>query len=176
MSFRTSIQRYPKPSQQQQSHSSRRYMDHLWLWNNIMSVVMMMMMMLILTLTPTTTATHHSSNNHNYGMNQVVVAFHPTITTTTTVLRNGPDRIPYIQRSTTPSAILLKFHTTPSPSPSPQMRSFTRLYESMVNGEDEDDTTTKNEIVARRIIVQGDVQGGYYRSCVLNEVCSMQFV
>ena len=172
MSFRTSIQRYPKPSQQQQSHSSRRYMDHLWLWNNIMSVVMMMMMIIILTLTPTTTATHHSSNNHNYGMNQVVVvAFHPT--TTTTVLRNGQDRIPHIQRCTTPSAILLKFHT-----PSPKMRSFTRLYESIVNGEDDDDdtTTTKNEIVARRIIVQGDVQGGYYRSCVLNEVCSMQFV
>ena len=28
------------------------------------------------------------------------------------------------------------------------------------------------EIVARRIIVKGDVQGGYYRSCVLNEVRS----
>jgi hypothetical protein len=28
-----------------------------------------------------------------------------------------------------------------------------------------------NEIVARRIIVKGDVQGGYYRACVLNEVC-----
>ena len=27
-----------------------------------------------------------------------------------------------------------------------------------------------DEIVARRIIVKGDVQGGYYRSCVLNEV------
>ena len=107
-------------------------------------------------------------------MNQVVVAFHPTTTTTTTVLRNGQDRIPHIQRCTTPSAILLKFHTPP---PSPKMRSFTRLYESMVNGEDDDDdtTTTKNEIVARRIIVQGDVQGGYYRSCVLNEVCSMYF-
>ncbi|KAG7353709.1 acylphosphatase [Nitzschia inconspicua] len=26
-----------------------------------------------------------------------------------------------------------------------------------------------NEIVARRIVVEGDVQGGYYRSCVLNE-------
>ena len=26
------------------------------------------------------------------------------------------------------------------------------------------------EIVARRIVVKGDVQGGYYRSCVLNEV------
>mmetsp|Transcript_26876 Transcript_26876/g.50320 ORF Transcript_26876/g.50320 Transcript_26876/m.50320 type:complete len:173 (-) Transcript_26876:160-678(-) len=26
-----------------------------------------------------------------------------------------------------------------------------------------------NEIVARRIVVTGDVQGGYYRSCVLNE-------
>jgi hypothetical protein len=27
-----------------------------------------------------------------------------------------------------------------------------------------------SEIVARRIIVKGDVQGGYYRSCVRNEV------
>jgi hypothetical protein len=27
-----------------------------------------------------------------------------------------------------------------------------------------------NEIIARKIIVEGDVQGGYYRSCVLNEV------
>jgi hypothetical protein len=27
-----------------------------------------------------------------------------------------------------------------------------------------------DDIVARRIIVQGDVQGGYYRSCVRNEV------
>lgn len=29
---------------------------------------------------------------------------------------------------------------------------------------------SSGEIVARRIIVKGDVQGGYYRSCVLNEV------
>jgi hypothetical protein len=27
-----------------------------------------------------------------------------------------------------------------------------------------------NEIIARRIIVKGNVQGGYYRACVLNEV------
>ena len=27
-----------------------------------------------------------------------------------------------------------------------------------------------NEIVARRIVVTGDVDGGYYRSCVKNEV------
>lgn len=27
-----------------------------------------------------------------------------------------------------------------------------------------------NEIIARRIIVKGSVQGGYYRSCVNNEV------
>jgi hypothetical protein len=26
------------------------------------------------------------------------------------------------------------------------------------------------ELIARRIVVEGDVQGGYYRSCVLNEV------
>lgn len=34
------------------------------------------------------------------------------------------------------------------------------------NGEHDD----SGEIVARRIVVKGDVQGGYYRSCVLNEV------
>lgn len=28
-----------------------------------------------------------------------------------------------------------------------------------------------NELIARRIIVVGDVDGGYYRSCVKNEVC-----
>ena len=27
-----------------------------------------------------------------------------------------------------------------------------------------------NEIIAKRIVVEGDVQGGYYRSCVRNEV------
>lgn len=31
---------------------------------------------------------------------------------------------------------------------------------------DGDDSDT----VARRIIVKGDVQGGYYRACVINEV------
>lgn len=36
---------------------------------------------------------------------------------------------------------------------------------------DESASTDPNDIVARRIIVKGDVQGGYYRSCVLNEVC-----
>lgn len=30
-------------------------------------------------------------------------------------------------------------------------------------------TVDPDEIVARRITVKGDVQGGYYRSCVLNE-------
>jgi acylphosphatase len=38
---------------------------------------------------------------------------------------------------------------------------------------EEDHTNNDNgtqEIIARRIIVKGDVQGGYYRSCVLNEV------
>jgi hypothetical protein len=29
---------------------------------------------------------------------------------------------------------------------------------------------SKDAIIARRIIVKGDVQGGYYRACVLNEV------
>ncbi|KAL3894514.1 MAG: hypothetical protein SGARI_007719 [Bacillariaceae sp.] len=32
-----------------------------------------------------------------------------------------------------------------------------------------DDDADNDDIVARKIIVEGDVQGGYYRSCVLNE-------
>jgi hypothetical protein len=38
------------------------------------------------------------------------------------------------------------------------------------DNDSDDNSNKKNEIVARRIIVKGDVQGGYYRSCVLNEV------
>merc|ERR1712232_1435821 len=30
-------------------------------------------------------------------------------------------------------------------------------------------TEDSSEVVAKRIVVRGDVQGGYYRSCVLNE-------
>jgi len=34
----------------------------------------------------------------------------------------------------------------------------------------EGSSADESEVIARRIIVTGDVQGGYYRSCVLNEV------
>lgn len=40
------------------------------------------------------------------------------------------------------------------------------------------DTVDADEVVARRIVVVGDVHGGYYRSCVRNEVfvvCCCQF-
>jgi acylphosphatase len=37
------------------------------------------------------------------------------------------------------------------------------------NDSENHNESISNEIVARRVIVQGDVQGGYYRSCVLNE-------
>jgi hypothetical protein len=33
---------------------------------------------------------------------------------------------------------------------------------------------SSDAIVARRIVVKGDVQGGYYRTCVLNEVRYMR--
>lgn len=33
-----------------------------------------------------------------------------------------------------------------------------------------DSKPDQNELIAKRIIVEGNVQGGYYRSCVLNEV------
>jgi hypothetical protein len=44
---------------------------------------------------------------------------------------------------------------------------------SIDNNDDNDDP---EEVIARRIIVKGDVQGGYYRSCVLNEVSNEPFV
>ena len=40
----------------------------------------------------------------------------------------------------------------------------------LLKAEESNGAHDPNEIVARRIIVRGDVQGGYYRSCVLNEV------
>jgi acylphosphatase len=41
---------------------------------------------------------------------------------------------------------------------------------SLASNDSEDhNESISSEIVARRIIVKGDVQGGYYRSCVLNE-------
>ena len=30
-------------------------------------------------------------------------------------------------------------------------------------------TADPTELIAKRIVVEGDVQGGYFRSCVLNE-------
>jgi hypothetical protein len=36
--------------------------------------------------------------------------------------------------------------------------------------EDNNNASDNDDYVAKRIIVKGDVQGGYYRSCVLNEV------
>ena len=47
------------------------------------------------------------------------------------------------------------------------------MAEETSGGDDDDD---EEEIVARRIVVTGDVQGGYYRSCVLNEVCDKRVV
>lgn len=38
-----------------------------------------------------------------------------------------------------------------------------------VAASDSSTETDPNEIIARRIFVEGDVQGGYYRSCVRNE-------
>lgn len=35
---------------------------------------------------------------------------------------------------------------------------------------DDSQNDDPNDIIAKRIIVTGDVQGGYYRSCILNEV------
>lgn len=48
--------------------------------------------------------------------------------------------------------------TFPSPIPS-------ALHAEAVDGE-----ADPSELIARRIVVTGDVDGGYYRSCVKNEV------
>jgi acylphosphatase len=40
-----------------------------------------------------------------------------------------------------------------------------RRFMTQANGSEGED----QDIIARRIVVTGDVQGGYYRSCVLNE-------
>jgi hypothetical protein len=54
------------------------------------------------------------------------------------------------------SAFVIKGHPTPT----------------MVKLSAASDSTSvdADEIIARRIVVTGDVQGGYYRSCVRNEV------
>ena len=43
------------------------------------------------------------------------------------------------------------------------------------NNGDSTNNMDANEIIARRIIVVGDVDGGYYRSCVKNEVSNFTF-
>lgn len=105
-----------------------------------------------------------------------VTAFHSTTT------RNLPDR------SYTLLSVLL---SSKSPQHPPRTNSYssgsysigptkrivacsTLLHETSINGSDDknqsyDKNDKSDEIVARRIIVKGDVQGGYYRSCVLNE-------
>lgn len=37
-------------------------------------------------------------------------------------------------------------------------------------------TNDDDDLVAKRIIVSGDVQGGYYRACVINEVSTLLLV
>jgi len=46
----------------------------------------------------------------------------------------------------------------------------TAAQDASATSSDAADQHDGNELVARRIVVTGDVQGGYYRSCVLNEV------
>ena len=48
-----------------------------------------------------------------------------------------------------------------------QRRSSQPAFDTRIAAESSDNDP--NEIVAKRIVVEGDVQGGYYRSCVRNE-------
>lgn len=64
-------------------------------------------------------------------------------------------------------ALVAFLPTTMAFAPIQRHKAQTSRYLAEAEGGDD-----QNEIVARRIIVKGDVQGGYYRSCVLNEVSS----
>ena len=55
----------------------------------------------------------------------------------------------------------------PSSSLSSQQQ---QVFDFRVSAESGTGETDPKEIIARRIIVEGDVEGGYYRSCVRNEV------
>lgn len=59
-----------------------------------------------------------------------------------------------------------------SPSSSQRQSTSTSSSSRLLDAKSE---TATDEIIARRIIVKGDVQGGYYRSCVLNEVSKIPF-
>ena len=122
----------------------------------------------------TATTTRVVATNHDWLL--VVTAFHPT---TTKINRNlqhhtigSSNRIllPSIVSSKSPTNSKMMLHHSPH---------LVLCSKSINGGEDSrsedvnrNDQSMTNEIVARRIIVKGDVQGGYYRSCVLNEVCS----
>ena len=56
----------------------------------------------------------------------------------------------------------------PSSSLSSQQQQ--QVFDFRVSAESGTGETDPKEIIARRIIVEGDVEGGYYRSCVRNEV------
>ena len=56
----------------------------------------------------------------------------------------------------------------PSSSLSSQQQQ--QVFNFRVSAESGTGETDPKEIIARRIIVEGDVEGGYYRSCVRNEV------
>jgi len=55
----------------------------------------------------------------------------------------------------------------PSSSLSSQQQQ--QVFDFRVSAESGTGETDPKEIIARRIIVEGDVEGGYYRSCVRNE-------
>eukprot|EP00978_Attheya_sp_CCMP212_P007654 scaffold17766_cov54-Attheya_sp.AAC.4 len=55
------------------------------------------------------------------------------------------------------------------PTPTTRSKAFTASSSSSTLSMSSSSPDESNEIVARKIIVSGDVMGGYYRSCVLNE-------
>ena len=57
------------------------------------------------------------------------------------------------------------------PTTPPRTTRFTStLFAETAASTDDAAIADDDEIIGRRIVVKGDVNGGYYRSCVLNEV------
>ena len=159
--------------------------------STMMIFTMVLGMIVATMMTNTNTINNNNSNKNNIVPFVVVImnveAFHLT---TTTTIRNRHEYIPPLvsqSKTTFVSSSAFQYVTlntqrivSSSSSSSSSLSKFI-LYESKINGSSNDSSISDKNVnkvnngndeivVARRIIVKGDVQGGYYRSCVLNEV------
>ena len=107
----------------------------------------------------------------------------PIIRGTASATAIGTSPIPPTTKSidTTTNIIRTAFYfsprvvLTPSTTTTVTNTAVVLLAEPTDNGDGNNNIMDANEIIARRIIVVGDVDGGYYRSCVKNEVSNLTF-